>query len=119
MSHLDAYLKTQGIDSASMPTGMFPMKTSRYNRYAWRKGIKKFLNPKNALDIIEHLPEPGGYTLGMVNGNFVFGDIIEHLMPHRGKVLQFACSTLSLSVHNAEMLIEEEPNPFDEFTQFD
>ena len=107
MSLLDVYLKDHGMSPDGVPPGMFPMETARYlnTTIKVRKGIKKFVDPKNAADIVDFLPAPGSYTLGMVNGNFVFGDIVPHLMPARGKVSHFACSTLSLSVANAEMLI--------------
>jgi hypothetical protein len=107
MDKLEAYLKTVGLHQKDAPAGMFPMETAKYlnTTIKVRKGIKKFVNPKNAAEIRNYIPEPGTFTLGMVNGSFVFGDVIEHMMPDRGKVRQFACSTLSLSVANAESLI--------------
>ena len=108
--NLDDFLKKSGIATAdkTAPKGMFPLETVRYlnTTVKVRKGIGKFINPKNAAEVVNHLPKPGSYTLGMVGGNFVFGDIIPHFVQQTGrKVTTFACSTLSLSVKNAEMLI--------------
>ena len=65
-----------------------------------RAAIRKMVKPENARCVREHLPAPEDRTHCVLGGNFVLGDMIQHVMegehcPH------MRLATLSLSVANA------------------
>ncbi|MEQ1862727.1 MAG: hypothetical protein ABMA13_22635 [Chthoniobacteraceae bacterium] len=70
-----------------------------------RAGIKKLINPANALPIVEHLPiGPGDRTHCLLRGDFVLCDLIPAVIAARGKCDHLRIATLGCSIANADVL---------------
>ena len=68
-----------------------------------RPGIKKFIRPENARCVREHLPERGDHVHALLRGDFVLGDMIEHILESQASA-HLRIATLGLSPHNAASL---------------
>jgi len=72
---------------------------------AARRGIRNFIQPGNALPVLEHLPEgPGDRTHCLLRGDFVLCDLIPAIIGVRGRCTHLRVATLGLSVANADAL---------------
>lgn len=83
----------------------FHVHRAKAEQKAKRRGIKKFIRPENARQILPHLPsEPGDRTHAVLRGDFVLCDLIPAILSERGRCPALHIATLGLSAANAESL---------------
>lgn len=88
-----------------LPANRFHVHRAKAEAKAKRRGIKKFIRPENARQILPHLPgEPGDRTHAILRGDFVLCDLIPAILAERGWCATLHVATLGLSAANAESL---------------
>lgn len=88
-----------------LPANRFHTHRAKAEAKAKRRGIKKFIRPENARQILPHLPEePGDRTHAILRGDFVLCDLIPAILAERGRCQSLHIATLGLSAANAECL---------------
>ena len=83
---------------------------SRFHSYkatakAKRAGIRQFIRPENALTVVRRLPEDGGTTHCILQGDFVLADLLPHLLEDR-YCPHLRIATLGMSEDNAKLLAD-------------
>lgn len=90
--------------SFALPANLFLFKQAAAKDYASRAGIRKLIRPDNARAVLEYLPDPGGRTHCILQGDFVLCDLIPAIIHRRGRCEHLHIATLGLSVANADAL---------------
>ncbi len=88
----------------ALPANLFLFKQAAAKDYASRAGIRKLIHPDNARAVLQYLPDPGGRTHCILQGDFVLCDLIPAIIHHRGRCEHLHIATLGLSVANADAL---------------
>ena len=107
-------LEFSEIESKEPPPGLFPLKKNHFLQQFHeakakdknkRRGVKRYIKPENAKQVLAYLPETGDTTHAVVRGDFVVGDMIPVIL--KGKPASLVqITTLGMSEGNAKMLAE-------------
>lgn len=97
-----AGLHRQRAPGFALPANRFLKKAATR---ADRRGIKEFIRPANARELLAHLPAtPDDRTHAVLRGDFVLCDIIPAIVAARGHCPHLRIATLGLSAANADAL---------------
>jgi len=87
----------------ALPRNLFHAR--RADERASRRGIKQFIRPENAREILGHLPgSPDDRTHCILRGDFVLCDLIPLLIGFGGRCAHLRVATLGMSLANADAL---------------
>ena len=110
----DDTLSTPPQRSDEPPPGLFALSKNRFLRqfhatantdWKKRRGVRTFIKPENARQILDHLPEPGDCTHAVVRGDFVLCEIVPAIIGDTPAEL-VAIATLGMSKANAIQLAD-------------
>ena len=97
-----AGLHRQRTPAFALPGNRFLKKAATR---ADRRGIKEFIRPENARELLTHLPAAADdRTHAVLRGDFVLCDIIPAIIAARGHCPHLRIATLGLSAANADAL---------------
>jgi len=110
----DEILTTLPRRSDEPPPGLFALSKNRFlhqfhatanTDWKKRRGVRKFIKPENARQILDYLPEPGDCTHAVVRGDFVLCEIVPAIIGNTPTEL-VAIATLGMSKANAIQLAD-------------
>lgn len=100
--HRTGRLDHRHVPAFALPGNRFLKKAATR---ADRRGIKEFIRPANARELLAHLPATADdRTHAVLRGDFVLCDIIPMLVAERGHCAHLRIATLGLSAANADTL---------------
>lgn len=110
----DEILSTPSRRSDEPPPGLFALSKNHFLQqfratantdWKKRRGVRKFIRPENARQILDYLPEPGDCTHAVVRGDFVLCEIVPAIIGDTPAEL-VAIATLGMSKANALQLAD-------------
>lgn len=92
----------RGPEFSLVANRFLKVKAQEKNR---RRGIRKWIRPENALEVLPHLPaDPDERTHAVLRGDFVLCDLIPAIIREHGRCPQLHIATLGMSSANADAL---------------